>query len=151
MKRIFGFARLWILLLPLLIGFTGAASNQLVLAANHDKFPVMVNERKLREFEDRDAKAENVIQALGNLVGVNIVPPKQDIDDDMLDDVHCVMSEKTHLNFLADWIDMHTAMMSPGDMLIDFGGFLQEYAFVFWLAFVLNDYSKTSTYFDSRR
>jgi hypothetical protein len=34
---------LWVLFLPLLIQFLGIASNQLVLIANHDTFPVLVS------------------------------------------------------------------------------------------------------------
>lgn len=141
MKRVLGFARLWILLLPIFLGFLGAASNQLVLAANHDKFPVMVNERKLREFEARDKEQASEVQALGNLVGLDLQPPPPP-DDGMLDSTHCVMTPETHLNFLADWIDLQEAIFSPGDLLMDIGGFLSQYAFIFWLAFVLNDYAR---------
>ena len=41
---------LWILLAPFAVQGIGAASNQAVLIANHDKFPVMVNAVKLDEF-----------------------------------------------------------------------------------------------------
>lgn len=123
--------RLWILLLPIAFTFTGAASNQLVLAANHDKFPVMVNERKLREFEQHDRQDQNVIQALGSLVGIDIQAPPVN-DDGMLDDVHCVMTSATHLNFLADWIDLPEATYSPGDLLLELGDWSMNYAPLLW-------------------
>ena len=53
---------LWILLAPIAITFVGVASNQAVLIANHDKFPVMVNSTKLTEFE---ARANSLAPSLG--------------------------------------------------------------------------------------
>lgn len=99
---------IWVLLLPYAVIFLGAASNQLVLIANNDKFPVMVNE------------------ALAAKVPAN----------GMLDEVHCVMTDKTHLNLLADIFDFHSETDSIGDLLIDFGGWMSAFMPFVWVALV---------------
>lgn len=134
MKKLLTFAYLWILALPLFLGFAGAASNQLVLAANHDKFPVMVNARKLREFEQAQ---EQPVRAIEHLFGVDDPPQAQNDPDGMLDDVHCVMTKDTHLNFLADWIDLKDATYSPGDLLLEAGDYTGQYSFWVWFALIL--------------
>lgn len=141
MKRILSFAYLWILAIPIFFIFTGAASNQLVIAANHDKFPVMLNERKLREREKRNEDREEVIQKIASMIGID-VPKAVEPDDSMLDDVHCVMTKDTHLNFLADWIDLQEAIYSPGDLLMEFGDYIWPFAFPAWFALILNDFRR---------
>lgn len=113
MKRFLAVTRVWILLLPLFVGFVGAASNQLVLAANHDKFPVMLSPRKVDQWK----------------------PDEQG----MIDDVHCVMTKDTRLNFLADWIDLKAETDSPGDLLLDLGGYLEIFAPVIWALLMISD------------
>lgn len=114
MKRFLAATRLWVLALPLLIGFTGAAMNQAVIAANHDKFPVMVNARNLAAHGGAD-------------------------QDGLMDDVHCVMTPSTHLNFLADWIDLRDAIYSPGDLLLELGGWLWQFAPIAWFTLIILD------------
>lgn len=96
---------LYVFLLPIFCGFTGMALNQAVLYANNDKFPVLINPVKLVDrFTDEDG---------------NFTPPVVLRDGTiMIDDVHCVMSKQTHLNFLADNFDFHTRTVSIGDILI---------------------------------
>ena len=134
MKKLLTFAHLWILVLPWFLSFTGALSNQLVLAANHDRFPVLLNEHKLRDFENAESE-RNEIRDIRSLLGDSV----QQLDDGMLDDVHCVMTDQTHLNFLADWIDLHTETCSPGDLLLNIGDYLGTYSFWVWFALVLSD------------
>lgn len=107
MKRFLAITRIWILATPFLLVLLGAGSNQLVLAANHDKFPVMVNERKTAQ----------------------LAPDAHGIIDD---EAHCVMTSETHLNFLADWIDMRTAIYSPGDLILEAGIYTQDWAALVW-------------------
>lgn len=107
MKRFLAITRIWILAIPFLLVLLGAGSNQLVLAANHDKFPVMANERK-------------VAQMSPDAYGI--------IDDD----AHCVMTSETHLNFLADWIDLKSAIYSPGDLILEAGYYSQDWAALVW-------------------
>lgn len=52
--------------------------------------------------------------------------------DGMMDDTHCVMTEDTHLNLLADVFDFHDSIMSIGDLLLDFGGWLWGFAPFVW-------------------
>ena len=104
---------LWILLSPLAIGFLGAASNQAVLIANHDTFPVNINLVKLKGHIDE----QPIVLADGTV---------------MIDDVHCIMSSKTHLNFLADEFDLGS-IYSVGDFGILLGEYLWVYAPFVWV------------------
>src|SRR5271166_714269 len=95
---------LWILLLPVATIVTGAASNQAVLIANGDKFPVMVNPVKLdyfgKEHANDEAKAKpSPHQEEPKRITRLVTLPDGTV---MIDDVHCWMSKKTHLNFMAD-------------------------------------------------
>jgi Family of unknown function (DUF5317) len=115
---------LYIFAIPILFIFLGAASNQIVLIANHDKFPVLINEAKVAKYN-----AENGVLTL----------PDGTI---MLDEVHCVMSDKTHLNFLADVIDVGD-IESVGDLSLEFGGFLWPLApYVWGVAVISKIYEK---------
>jgi hypothetical protein len=49
----------------------------------------------------------------------------------MLDYTHCIMTKKTHLNFLADVIDRGD-IESVGDLLIDFGSWTWVFAPFIW-------------------
>lgn len=102
---------LWILLLPYALGFLGAASNQLVLVANHGKFPVMLNPRW------------NTNQ--------------QPDSDGMIDDVHCVMSAETHLNLLSDIFNFHHGILSVGDLLLGWSDDMLPYTWGIWLGLIL--------------
>ena len=117
---------LYILAIPVLFTFLGAASNQLVLLANHDTFPVMVHAKKLQEMtEPREQKAINFNKP---------IPAFETDDAVMLDEVHCVMTSHTHLNFLADVFDLKDAIYSIGDFLLMLGewfGVFAPFVFVF--------------------
>jgi len=105
--------RVWILAIPLLIGVAGAASNQLVLIANHDKFPVMLNEHKRAAYEPDS--------------------------NGMLDDEHVVMTSATHLNFLADYLDFKSEIESPGDLLLELADYLTPFAPLVWGVWLILD------------
>lgn len=108
---------LWIILTPLAFTFTGALSNQVVLAANHDCFPVMINSAKQKDFTEQGAPVIDGIT--------------------YLDDTHIVMTKYTHLNFLADWIDLKEAIYSPGDMLLELGDWSGIFMPFVWGALVI--------------
>lgn len=121
---------LWIVAVPMLCFFLGAASNQAVLAANHDKFPVMWNDAKVNLYRLEATKAaeagnEDAEIALALL------------DHGYLDDTHCLMTKETHLNFLADWIDLKSATYSIGDLLLELGGRGMDYSPIVWVVVVL--------------
>ena len=104
---------LWILLLPYAFTFAGAASNQLVIIANDGKFPVQINIVKAHEFM-----------------------PDNPLPDGMIDDIHCVMTTRTHLNYLADIFDFHTSIKSIGDIALDLGAWLEPLCPIVYLTLV---------------
>jgi hypothetical protein len=102
---------LYVLLFPYALGFLGAASNQLVIIANHGKFPVMMNP---------------------------VWTSQQSPDSDgMIDTVHCVMTPETQLNFLADIFNLGDSIESVGDLLIHAGESLENYCFGLWIGIIL--------------
>jgi hypothetical protein len=116
MKRFLRVTMLWILLLPGALFFLGAASNQAVLIANHDKFPVLLNQQKTDK-----ASADGY---------------------GLIDDTHCLMTRQTHLNALADIFDFKEAIYSIGDLMMELAGWLSFLPFV-WLALVINKLLQT--------
>jgi len=121
---------LYILAVPVLIFGLGCFSNQVVLWANHDKFPVMWNEYKVAQEalvieHDTHSKDPKVAeQAKFDLEAL--------VDYGFIDDTHCVMTSKTHLNFLADIVDLKSATYSIGDGLLIFGEWMFPFApFIF--------------------
>ena len=102
---------LWIVILPYAVSLAGIASNQLCLIANHDKFPVLMNERNRSEMQP-------------------------DVNG-MLDKTHCVMTKETHLNMLGDILDFHTAWLSVGDLLIEAGEWLDTFCLFVWVALIV--------------
>jgi hypothetical protein len=119
---------LWILLGPYVILGLGAVSNQAVLIANHDKFPVMVNARKLDVMLNPSPPGP-----LATLLGILEPAPKGDKGEDrMIDDIHCVMTPVTHLNFLADIFDLHNATYSIGDLLMILGEQIGSFTPIIW-------------------
>lgn len=110
---------LWVLFLPFATTTIGAASNQLVIIANHDKFPVLLNE---------DARVAMNPDANG-----------------LIDKEHCVMTDKTHLNALADIFDFKDGWYSIGDLLLMLGDWLAGFCFYVWIALVVNSIWKKAT------
>src|ERR1700688_1913763 len=119
---------LWILLLPAAIGGVGAASNQLVLIANHDRFPVMINsaesqiltlnqfiayEQAVERASDPEEKQKSREAAAKAAEEIKIMH-----ETEMLDERHCIMTSETHLNALADIFDFHDGTYSVGDGLL---------------------------------
>lgn len=130
---------LWIVALPMLCFFLGVASNQAVLVANHDKFPVMWNDAKVNLYKLEATKAaeggnEDAQVALALL------------EHGYLDDTHCLMTPETHLNFLADWIDMKSATYSPGDEAIELGAYGMGFSPLIWAAVVIGRLRKRQDY-----
>lgn len=105
---------LYILAAPLLCFFLGAASNQVVLNANEDTFPVRISQAKLEKLEQ--GSVEELADGT-KIVGDVMILPDGKI---MLDYVHCVMTPNTHLNFLADIYDLGN-IYSIGDFALMLG------------------------------
>ena len=108
---------LWILMTPYAILGTGIMSNQVVLQANHDTFPVLVNPIKLAGILPD---------------GVTITPGQSQA----IDDVHVIMTSQTHLNFLADVFDLGT-IYSIGDFTIMLGEWMLTFTPFIWGALVI--------------
>jgi hypothetical protein len=122
---------LWILLTPALTFGAGVLSNQLVLWANHDTFPVLVNDRKFAKFE-----AAQVAQKVKDDPSTWRLPIPARVMNGaiMLDDVHCRMDSTTHLNFLADVWDLGS-IYSIGDFMLYAGVWMWDFApFVYLFA-----------------
>jgi hypothetical protein len=118
---------LWILLSPLALGFLGAASNQLVLNVNNDTFPVRISPARLALLVEGAKQELDVSGAV--IQGDVMVLPDGKI---MLDKTHCVMTSKTHLNWLADIIDLQSETESVGDIMLDLGSWLWTFAPFVW-------------------
>src|SRR5208337_974679 len=122
---------LWILLLPVALGIGGTLSNQLVLKANHDTFPVMWNDYKVNEYRlnlekkiQTSKDPDEAMMAQFDLEALEL--------GGYIDDTHVIMTSNTHLNFLADIIDFHTVTYSVGDLGIVLGDYLWSYAPLVW-------------------
>lgn len=108
---------LYILIFPYFLCYLGAASNQLVLIANHDTFPVLM----------RGAAA------------TRIMPLGYD------DEGHVLMTKDTHLNALGDIFDFHDGWESVGDLLLTAGLKLQDICFWVWMTLVLTTLTSRNT------
>lgn len=111
---------LYILAVPALFFALGFAANQAVLFANHDTFPVMWNEYKVKT-------ADTITLSDGTV---------------LLDDTHSVMSSHTHLNWLADKVDLQNASVSLGDMSIDLSEWMWKFAPFLYVFSVTNKLRK---------
>jgi hypothetical protein len=145
---------LWILLLPVAIIGVGAASNQLVLIANHDKFPVMVNsagsrilelnqftayEEALKRMNDPKEKEKSRQAAFETTEKIKIMH-----ETGMLDEKHCIMTSETHLNALADIFDFNDGTYSIGDELLSLGEWLGSFCLFVWGYIVIDKLRKTA-------
>jgi hypothetical protein len=129
---------LYILAVPFLFTLLGSASNKLVIATNHDKFPVMVNDAKLFEYQHKlTEEAQSDDEDLAEHAAVKL----EELEHGYLDDTHVIMTKSTHLNFLADIFDLRDGIYSIGDFLIMLGEWLGSfsiYLFVFATAIKLS-------------
>ena len=129
MKKVLKLMRtscLYILLLPYAIFGLGAASNQAVLISNHDKFPVMLNARKLNKIMSQSTE-DKLLTMLG--IPKKVLPAPD--SDGMIDDVHCQMTKNTHLNALADVFDLGS-IYSIGDFALYTGEWLMGWTPFVW-------------------
>jgi len=121
---------LWIVLAPAAIGGAGLASNQAVLVANHDTFPVMMNDAKVNMYR---MEAQAVAQEGDEDAQVVLIL----LEHGYLDDTHVIMTPASHLKFLADWIDLKSSTWSPGDVLLYIGEMGITYAPFVWVIVVI--------------
>lgn len=120
---------LWILLLPYALIFIGAASNQAVLIANNDLFPVRENNARVVEDLSNPKVLEINEFNQRNFPGYPLMLDLQG---------HCLMSNKTHLNWLADNFDsigggiysIGDLILIPGEWMATFCPFIWGYAVI---------------------
>ena len=93
---------LWILLLPGVVTFAGAASNQLVLIANGGAMPVLLTDDAAPHFLSPD------------------------------DPIHIRMTHQTRLNALGDVFNFHAEIDSIGDLILNVGGWLAGFCPFVW-------------------
>jgi hypothetical protein len=132
-KNMFSLLRktsLYLLAIPFLTLCLGTISNQVVLWANHDRFPVLWNDYKVAQY---DLSLHRIVATANPIKDADIVEQaKFDIDalehEGFIDDTHCVMTSKTHLNALADIVDFKEATYSVGDGLIYLGEWLGSFS-----------------------
>ena len=125
--------------IPILLMSAGVASNQLVLIANHDKFPVMVNSAKLEEFTEVPCEKDDDDSFFPFAFNSEFKKKvcHEDINQDgMIDDVHCVMVPSSHLKALSDIFDLGS-IYSVGDFMLMAGEWLGSFTPIMWLALVL--------------
>lgn len=131
---------LWILLAPWVITGVGITSNQAVLWANQDKFPVKWNDYKV------NAYALSLREAANSQFPVVALKAQFDLEaleeEGFIDDTHCLMTDQTHLNWLADVWDFHDETDSIGDILLDLGGWLAAFSPFVWGAVVIGKLKK---------
>ena len=149
LKKLFKIPYWYLIAAPFLSLVLGVASNQAVLIANHDKFPVLVNEEKLHSHFCAPADASNDLAAdivkaltgkdLPKVAAKSMTPDPYTCSNggEFLDDTHIIMTKKTHLNALADVFDLKDAIYSIGDFLIMLGEWIFSWAPLAWLVLVL--------------
>ena len=52
-------------------------------------------------------------------------------------DIHTCMVPGSHLKFLADWLNFHDGIYSPGDILLTIADTIQSPCFWLWMAVIL--------------
>jgi len=133
---------LWIILLPWAIFGVGVASNQLVLVANHGKFPIMETQTqtasirsvqiiRIAELEQEIKDGEDSSDQDESLAEIAILETA--LKEGMIDDVHCFMTDKTRLNWLADIFNLRIAIFSVGDGMLNAAEAMQTYCLFAWI------------------
>ena len=135
----------YLIAIPLLMTFMGAASNQAVLIANHDKFPVMVNEEKLQKFCQPEDAGNSFAAAIAKALGVPAKDTQMAEPDpftcsnggEFMDDTHVIMTSKSNLRPLADVFDMYDRIYSIGDFSMMLGERAWGWAGIAWLTLAI--------------
>src|ERR1700679_1871156 len=127
-----------LILVPLLILGLGIFSNQLVLFANHDRFPVMLNQTKLSRFVEKEDKPTLPFGFDSRIRYEESATTPIDLGPEgMIDLVHCVMVPDSRLKPLADVWDLGSTIFSVGDFMIMLGSWLLNFTPIMWLALIL--------------
>ena len=131
---------LWILLLPAATWMAGFSSNQAVLIANHGKFPVRYNNVQIAKwYAEQESKEAAILAGVDPTDDDDVREAQAEtyiieagIKNGMLDPIHCLMTSKTHLNFLADTFNLGP-IYSVGDGLLFAAEWSCDYFIVLWM------------------
>lgn len=127
MKFLRRFPYWYLIAIPLLMFSMGVASNQLVLVANHGKFPVMINEVTQEEMCTADVD-----------IDPDSIPSNAcDKGGQFLDGTHSIMGPNSHLKILSDIFPLGGAVFSIGDAFIFLGEWLLSFTPAMWLALTI--------------
>jgi hypothetical protein len=145
MKFLRKFPYWYLLAIPALLFAAGVASNQVVLVANHGKFPVAMNAMWMDKFcsppvanTDDDAYEEEVAYI------AHIPTSSCKKGGEMIDDTHSVMGPNSHFKALADIFPLGHAIYSVGDGLLYLGDWLLSFTPIMWLALTIRKLFVTS-------
>lgn len=149
----------YLIAIPLFATLLGAASNQAVLIANGDRFPVLYNNEKIHascQTPEPNAGKDFLTALLGGgrLKSVPSIlepqPAPKMADPDLcrnggkfLDDTHVIMDKDSHLKILSDIFDMHEATYSVGDGLLEFGSWMWDWSGLAWLVLIVRKLIET--------
>lgn len=135
---------LWIIAVPVLAFALGSVTNEAVLVANHDRFPVMWSEAKCFEHSVKLNKDLMDAMEAGDIDAAMMIQiRKAEFAQGYLDETHVLMTSKTHLNWLADWIQVRgEGTYSPGDYLLNAGIDGMEVMWPVWFIVALVKLSK---------
>src|SRR5208282_614182 len=126
MKFLRKFPYWYLLAVPILLYCLGVSSNQIVLVANHGKFPVMMNASWMdMKCSTAGMDPEDVEAMPSSWCGKG---------GEMLDETHSVMGPNSHLKALADILPIGHAIYSIGDSLLYLGAWLLSFTPYMWLA-----------------
>jgi hypothetical protein len=152
-KKLLNIPYWYLIAIPLLSFGIGVASNQAVLIANGDKFPVLVNNERIVEMckapQPKDDSFLSLLlpsmprtkQALPVHVDAQACSAGGDFFDG--DDVHVIMKKDSKLKFMADIFDFHRDIFSIGDGLLAFGSWMFDWSPLAWLVLVLRKFIET--------
>lgn len=142
----------YLIAIPLLAYSLGTVSNQAVIWANGDKFPVLYNNEKIHNScqtpdSNDDKNFISLIVGHKNSVAPSAQSAPKTIDSDLcqnggefLDDTHTIMNKNSRLTFLADIFDFDAHTYSVGDFLILFGEWMWKWAGIAWLALIIRKF-----------
>jgi hypothetical protein len=150
----------YLIAIPLLSIGLGAASNQAVLVANWDKFPVMLNNEQIAEKCQPPAPPENIFQLLNPIVPIRKLNHSTSLFEarpahfdaqacaaggDFFDgdDVHVIMHKQSKLKWLADVFNFGGDIYSIGDGGIELGSWLLSWTPIAWLALIVRKFIET--------
>ena len=152
-KKLFKVPYWYLIAIPMLCIGLGTLSNQVVLWANFDKFPVMYNDEKIfiscQAADDKDAELKAIIKALHgdeirktNNWHLKLSAPAANVNacsngGVFLDDIHVIMTKDSKLKAMADIWDFHDVTYSIGDLMLILGDWFMGWAPLAWLVLII--------------